>query len=131
MRNQEGFTVVEMLVTVVVAAIFAFMFYQLFISSTKLSDQARHDSEAAQIAYSDLKKYPTATSTGQTASCASPNAITTIPLGTNTYPDVGTVTETLNVSWPFACTTPAVAKVEVIVSYKGGLKEITEASYVD
>lgn len=122
---------VEMLVTVVVAAIFAFMFYQLFISSTKLSDQARHDSEAAQIAYSDLKQYPTVASTGLAADCASPTATTPIDLGTNTYPDVGTVTETITISWPFACTTPGVAKVEASVLYKGATKRVTYADYVD
>ncbi len=58
-KSQLGFTVVEMLVTILVAATFALMFYQLFIASTKLSDNARRDAVASQIAYSNLQKYPT------------------------------------------------------------------------
>lgn len=129
--KEQGFTVIEMLVTVIVASIFAFMFYQLFLSSTRLNDGARRDAVASEIAYSNLKKYPTAASVGGTANCASPAATTTLLNNTTSYPDLGDVTETVTISWPFACTSPDIVKVESQVSYKGGAKKVSYANYLN
>lgn len=129
-HKQEGFTVVEMLVTVIVSAAFAFIFYQLFVSSTKLNDLARRDAIAGEIAYSNLKKYPTAASVGGSANCASPNASNTVTT-TTTYPDIGQVTETIVSSWPFACTNPDIMKLESSVSYKGGVNKVSYVVYLN
>lgn len=128
-NNERGFTVIEMLVTVVVAAIFAFMFYQLFISSTKLNDTARRDAIASEIAYSNLKKYPTAASVTGLAACATPSPTNTESV-TNTYDDIGQVTETIVSSYPFACDNPDILKVESSVSYKGGANKVSYVAYV-
>ena len=129
-NNQSGFTVIEMLVTVIVSAIFAFIFYQLFISSTKLNTVARRDAIASEIAYSNLKKYPRASSVGGTANCALPNNTTTTT-ATNSYPDIGPVTETIIVSWPFACTNPGVVKLESSVSYRGATNKVSYVAYLN
>jgi prepilin-type N-terminal cleavage/methylation domain-containing protein len=128
--SQEGFTVIEMLVTVIVSAIFAFMFYQLFINSSKLNSVARRDALASEIAYSNLKKYPTAASVGGVANCASPDASTTTT-ATNIYPDIGQVSETIIISWPFACTNPDIAKIESSVTYKGNSNKVSYVAYVN
>jgi prepilin-type N-terminal cleavage/methylation domain-containing protein len=128
--KQQGFTVVEMLVTVIVAATFAFMFYQLFISSIMLSDAARRDAIAGEIAYSNLQKYPTSASVSGAANCALPDASNTTTVN-NVYPDIGAVTETTISSWPFACTNPDIVKLESSVSYKGSTKKVTYAAYLD
>lgn len=129
--EEQGFTVIEMLVTVIVAATFAFMFYQLFVSSTKLNDVARRDAIAGEIAYSNLKKYPTAASAGGTANCALPNNVETVSTASTSYPDIGIVTETITRSWPFACTNPDVTKLESSISYKGGANKVSYAVYVN
>ena len=127
--KQEGFTVIEMLVTVIVAALFAFIFYQLFISSTKINSNARRDAIAGEIAYSNLKKYPNKESVTVPADCASPSATNTIT-STNNYPDIGSVTETIITSWPFACSDTSIAKIESIASYKGGQNQVSYVAYV-
>ncbi len=128
--DQQGFTVVEMLVTVIVSATFVFMFYQLFISSTRLSDIARRDAVAAEVAYSNLKKYPTAASVTGLAACTSPSPTNTITTN-NSYPDIGDVTETIVSSYPFACTNPDIIKLESSVTYKGGANRISYVVYLN
>lgn len=131
--KQQGFTVIEMLVTVVVAGIFAFMFYQLYVSSVRLNDTARRDAVAGEIAYSNLRKYPTAASVGGAANCALPNATNTFTITTplGTYPDIEPITQTIVSSWPFACTNPDLVKLESNVSYRGGQKKASYVVYLD
>jgi len=58
-----GFTAVEMLVTIVVAAIFATSFYMLFTTVNSASASARSNATASDLAYSYLRKYASASST--------------------------------------------------------------------
>jgi prepilin-type N-terminal cleavage/methylation domain-containing protein len=129
-KGEHGFTVIEMLVTVIVAATFAFIFYQLFISSTKLNDAARRGALASEIAYSNLKKYPNAASAGGAADCASPTSSSVISDTTTTYPDIGEVRETITRSWPFACTNPDIVKLESAAIYKGATNKTSYVIYL-
>jgi prepilin-type N-terminal cleavage/methylation domain-containing protein len=129
-KNEQGFTVIEMLVTVIVAATFAFMFYQLFIGSTKLNDSARRDAIASEIAYSNLRKYPTADSVTGLAACTSPTPTATLLSATPTYDDIGQVTETITASYPFACDNPDVIKLESSLSYKGSANKVSYVAYL-
>lgn len=56
----EGFTAIELLVTIIVGAIFTITFYQMFISINQASSLARNQATASDIAYTNLRKYASA-----------------------------------------------------------------------
>lgn len=55
--SQNGFSSVEMLMTIVVAGLFAVTFYQLFTTVHGVNSQSRQQALANDIAYSYLRKY--------------------------------------------------------------------------
>lgn len=59
-HNESGFTAVELLVTIIVASMFAVAFYQLFISVNQASSAARNRATASDIAYGNLRRYASA-----------------------------------------------------------------------
>ncbi len=59
-KTQAGFTAIELLITIIVAALFAISFYQLFIAVNQSSAAARNRATASDLAYSYLRKYASA-----------------------------------------------------------------------
>lgn len=59
-KSSDGFTAVELLVTIIVAALFAVSFYQLFIVVNQSTAAARNRATASDLAYSYLRKYASA-----------------------------------------------------------------------
>lgn len=56
-KSSDGFTAVELLVTIIVAAMFTITLYQLMISVNNSSTAARNRATASDIAYTNLRKY--------------------------------------------------------------------------
>lgn len=128
--KQSGFTIVELLTTVIVAAIFVGVFYQMFVVLVGVNANARNVAQASNLAYSNMRRYPTAASTGLTCSASSTNLINTT--GTDSdYPELGPVTETVTASYPYGCAAVYdVIKLVSVVTYRGTTK-VSYATYVN
>lgn len=59
-HSEQGFTAVELLITITVSAMFAIAFYQLFTSVNQSSSAARNRATANDIAYNNLRRYASA-----------------------------------------------------------------------
>lgn len=59
-NSEQGFTAIEMLVTIIVAALFAISFYQLFTSVNQSSALSRHRATASDIAYNNMRRFASA-----------------------------------------------------------------------
>ncbi len=134
--QQSGFTVIELLVTIVVAALFVGIFYNMFVILIGVNASARNISQASDLAYSNMRKYPTtATITATGISCASPggsgNLLNTTGID-STYPELGTITETLTASYPYGCTAMYdVIKLVSVITYGTSSTKVSYATYVN
>ncbi len=134
--QQSGFTVVELLVTIIVASLFVGIFYNMFVILVGVNASARNISQASDLAYSNMRRYPTAatvTATGIT--CVSPggsgNLLNTTGIDSS-YPELGTITETLTASYPYGCTAVYdVVKLVSVITYGSSSKKVSYATYVN
>lgn len=61
-KRQEGFTAIEMLITIVVAGMLIISFYMLYMVISTSAAQTRSRADASDLAYSYLRKYASANS---------------------------------------------------------------------
>lgn len=128
--QQSGFTVVELLTSIIVAALFVGVFYQLFVVLITVNASARNMAQASSLAYSNMRRYPTAASTSLTCSTNSTSLLNTTGSETS-YPDLGSVTETVTASYPYGCTAIYdVVKLVSTVRY-GTNSKVSHATYVN
>ncbi len=127
-QKEAGFTVVELLVTLLVASLFIAMFYQLYVTLVQLNAYARRDAAANNLAYANLRRYPTAASTG--LACPGGSPVTLINAsGTNSnYPNLTSITETTTGSCSGNGDNVLVVSE---VSYANATLKATYAAYVD
>lgn len=129
--RQSGFTVVELLVTVIVAALFVGIFYQMFVILVGINANARNTAQASNLSYSNMRRYPTATSTGLTCSTSSTNLLNTNSIDSD-YQELGTVTETVTASFPYGCSAIYdVIKLVSTVTYGKNSFKVSYATYVN
>lgn len=134
--QQSGFTIVELLVTIIVAALFISVFYNMFLILVGINSNARNVAQASDLAYANMRRYPTAaTVTGTGITCASPggsgNLLSTTGTDSN-YPELGTVTETVTASYPYGCTAVYdVIKLVSVVTYGSNSTKVSYATYVN
>lgn len=120
---QQGFTAVELLVTLFVAGAFLIAGYQLFSIVIKDGGDARAQSRVANVAYQYMRQY--SDSATNPCTTVSPMANQTI-----TIDGLTNVRATVNIS----CAQPDTAtlsKVQVIISYGNPAQTLTYATYVD
>jgi prepilin-type N-terminal cleavage/methylation domain-containing protein len=134
--KQSGFTIVELLVTIIVAALFVGVFYNMFVILIGVNSNARNISQAGNLAYSNMRRYPTAaTITGTGISCAIPGGTGNLLNTTGTdsdYPDLGSVTETVTASFPYGCSAVYdVIKIVSVVTYGASGNKVSYATYVN
>lgn len=149
---QSGFTAVEMLVTVVVGGLFVLMFYQLFTALSENSIENRRFAQASDLAYLNLRKYPTIDAVVSKSFENDPNNVLLCgssrialedgppvdpedgqptPDGKNVnFKFLGKITETVSAVYPFGCENNSVVEVTSKVIYDGG-KVVTHATYVN
>ncbi len=139
--KQSGFTIVELLITVITAAMFVGMFYQLYVVLVGINATARSTAQASDLAYSNLRLYPTVISTGLTCNTAT-NVSSTVNLipssGSPTaavssnYPELGSVTQQVTAQFPYGCSAVYnVVKLVSTVTYGTASYKVSYATYVN
>ncbi len=122
--SQAGFTAVELLITLFIAAAFLMAGYQLFDVVIRDGADARSESRANNVAYDYLRRY-----TAQSA--ASPCTPSTPSV---TQPSAVEGLSNVTVSVYITCPkpdTPALNKIEAVVTYGSDGKFVKIATYVD
>lgn len=123
MSKSGGFTAVELLITLFVAAAFVIAGYQLFNVIITDGGDTRAESQAGNMAYSYLRQHsanlpnPCVPSTPYDATQGSPEGLSD-------------VWATVTVSCPKP-DTPSLSRVEVVIKYNNPQKIVRYATYVD
>ena len=118
--KRSGFSTVELLITLFIAALFLTSGYQLFTVVIRDSSESRARAKASNIAYDYLQQYKSYA----TNPCTTP-PITPEP--DNSLPD-GAITVTI--TCPYPEDQPSVSKISVTVKYRNSQQSVTEATYV-
>ena len=121
-RNNRGFSAVELLISLFIAAAFIMTGYQLFVVVMKDGDDARLRSRASNIAYESLRKYAA-------------NATNPCTVRPNVTPTAPTDLPAASVAVTFTCpygTTSSTTRVQAVVSYGSETPKqtVTEVMYV-
>lgn len=124
-EKAAGFTAVELLITLFVAAAFLTAGYQLFNLIIKDGGDTRAESTVSNEAYNYLRQY----SNAATNPCAASTPMSNTPI---TIEGVARPRVTVSVSCPQSSTT-SLSKVEVAISYETGTgaKLVKHATYID
>ena len=134
--SQRGFSVVELMATIIVATLFLIMFYQLFLSISQLNNDSRRGAQASDLAYANLRRYPTISSLGNvllTFSCSSSD-VTLLSQNNQTnakYPFLGKVNETVTISYPYGCTNNDLIKITSTVETVDQQTKVTHATFIN
>ncbi|MBC7943133.1 prepilin-type N-terminal cleavage/methylation domain-containing protein [Candidatus Saccharibacteria bacterium] len=121
-NEQAGFTIVELLITLFVAAAFLVSGFQLYNLVIKDGGQTRADARASNVAYDYMRRY--------SATVVNPCVVAT-PLTNSaiTVTGLSTVTVTVAIACPFAAAT-SVSKVNVTVLYNTPQQTMKYSNYV-
>lgn len=122
MSGQRGFTTVELLTTLVIAAMFLAVFYQVYVAADVVATRARHLAVVNEAAYRKLQQYENSsfrsiTTPGGTSPAQVEDFAADIP---STVP--GPVTATVNT----ALLTPTLKAVNVRVAFGENGERIVE-----
>ncbi len=122
-HSQSGFSAVELLITLFIAAAFITTGYQLYTIVVKSGTDTRSQSRASNIAYDNLRRYTPQVTSPCTAITPSPTP--TIPAGSG----LANPSITVTVSCPYGLI--GLSKVEVSVKYGTPQQEVIHAIYVN
>lgn len=119
-HNESGFTAVELLITLFVAAAFLVAGYQLYNVVIKDGGQTRAQARAANVAYDYLRRY--------SPSAVSP-CVVSRPLNAASINVSGlaAVTVTVDLSCPYAATT-SITKLDVTIFYNNNPQQTVKYS---
>jgi prepilin-type N-terminal cleavage/methylation domain-containing protein len=120
--KQSGFTVIELLITLFVAAAFLVAGFQLYNAIIKDGGQTRSESRATNVAYDYLRRY----SVSATNPCT---VLTPLTNSSLTVTGLSAVTVTVAISCPYAATTN-VSKIDVSVIYNSPQQTVKYSTYV-
>lgn len=121
-RSNQGFTAVELLVTLFVAAAFLIAGYQLFSLVIRDGGSTRAEANASNVAYDYLREYELEA----TNPCIAFTPISQQPID---IPGLVDETVTVDITCP-SSSTPAVSQVTVKVDYNNPVQEVTVSNYV-
>ena len=121
-KYQSGFTAVELLITLFIAAAFLMSGYQLYSMIIRDGGEARARAKASNVAYEYLQIYK--------AKARSTCVSETIPSETPTIESLSDVTISGSITCPNLTETPSVSKISVTVSYNKPVQEVVNATYV-
>lgn len=122
-QRQTGFTAVELLITLFVAAAFLLASYQLYSVIIRDGGNARAESRAANVALDYLRQYSTAAANP----CVAYSPLIDSPI---TIDSLTNATITVAITCPNYSTTQ-ISKVDVSVSYDVPQKIVTQSSLVN
>lgn len=121
-RREQGFSAIELLIALFIAAAFIFTGYRLYSVVLKDGNDARLRSRASNVAYGALQQYASnATNPCTVASPVTPTAPSDLPAA--------------SVSVTFSCpygTSSSTTRIQAVVTYGvvAPLQTVTEAMYV-
>ncbi|HEY8886050.1 MAG TPA: LamG domain-containing protein [Candidatus Microsaccharimonas sp.] len=121
-KQQSGFTAVELLITLFVAAAFLIASYQLFNLVVKDGGATRAESRAANVAYDYLRQYAASSTT---IPCTASSPLNSVPLSVD-----GLTNVTIDVT--VSCLPDAISslsKVEADVTYNNPAQTVSYATY--
>lgn len=123
-KRQLGFSAIELLITLFVAAAFIAAGYQLYIAMIKSGGDARQKTTANNIAYDNLRRY----SPQATAQCSNvtPSPAPTIPSGSG----LSNASITVTISCPYGVA-KTLSKIQVSVKYGSPQQEVIHATYTN
>jgi len=123
-RQTSGFTAVELLITLFVAAAFLIAAYQLFSLVIRDGGQMRSESRASNIAYDYLRKY---SASATTIPCTASTPLNNVSI---TVDGLTTVKVTVDVSC-LPGTATNLSKVETTLTFNAPIQTVTYATYVN
>lgn len=123
MKNDRGFTVVELLITLFVAAAFLVSGYQLFNAIIKDGGQTRAEAKASNAAYDYLRRY---------SSSATNPCVYSKPLDNSsvTIPGIAATLATVEISCPYS-SQPSVSKIDVTILYNNPQQTVKYTTLVN
>ena len=134
-RLEQGFTAVELLITLIIASLFLFAGYQLYTQVTRDGSDANKTAMLSNLVYEKLNQEATATTSAAVAAAGCTSASvrddTAAPVA---VPGLGNVTYRTQVSCPNSASgTLDVFFVKVTGSYndRGITKEVQHAAFVN
>ncbi len=122
-KKQSGFTAVELLVTLFVAAAFLVTGYQLYAVIIKDSGNTRAQARAANVAYDYIRRY----SPSATNPCAASTPVNNTPI---TVSGLQNVTVLVTLTCPYS-STPTITAVDTIVKYNTPQQSVEYKTYVN
>lgn len=120
--KQSGFTAVELLITLFIAAAFLMSGYQLYSLIIKDGGESRMQARASNAAYDYLQQYKT----NATKPCTAQTPLNDSP---RTVTGLSNVTVSISITCPYTAVT-SVSKVNVTLKYGNPQQEIGNAIYV-
>ncbi|MDT4837103.1 hypothetical protein FQZ97_708270 [compost metagenome] len=127
--SQQGFSAVELLITLFVAVAFIATGYQLYSTIVKDGGEARFRARASNLAYENLRR-----ASDTTPTCSATPAVSNPSVPSGSGLDTPVMTQTI--SAPQGCSGSSwqdrVMKVEITVTYgpQSDRQEVTHAVYV-
>lgn len=115
-KHSQGFTAVELLITLFVAALFLAAGYTLYDAIVSRSAEARQRAQADNIAYDYLRRYESTVTTP----CASSTPLNRVALTGDDAEGLARPIITVAISCPYGSTINRLSKVTVTVEYGDG-----------
>lgn len=122
-KKQSGFTAVELLITLFVAAAFLVTGYQLYTIIIKDSGNTRAQARAANVAYDYIRRYSPSASNP----CSASTPVNNAPITVGGLQNV-TVLVTFTCLYP---STPTITDVDVVVKYNTPQQSVEYETYVN
>ncbi len=117
-KNQKGFSAVELLVTLFVAAAFLFIGYELFTIITDDKGEAQSKARASTVAYEYLQQYKSSA----TNPCTSQSPLTNTDV--NNIDGISSVKISISITCPYT-ETPEISKITSNIKYNNPQKELS------
>lgn len=121
--KQSGFTAVELLITLFIAAAFIVAGYQLFNIVVKDGGSARAESRAGNVAYDYMRRY----SPDATNPCSAQTPLTAAPISVD---GLSQATISVAISCPDYSTT-SLSKIDVTVHYNSPQQTVKYSSFIN
>ena len=120
--RQSGFSAIELLITLFIAAAFLMSGYQLYDVIMKDGGETSAQARASNTAYDYLQRYKTTATNPCTAQTPLTNQSITVS-------NLSSVTATVAITCPYSSVT-SISKVQVTINYNTPQKTISNATYV-
>lgn len=132
--SQQGFSAVELLITLVIASIFLFAGYQLYLQVTRAGGDADKTAKLSNITYERMKKQAALVTAAAPSGCAASSETDNNPGVAENITGLGTITFRTIIDCPYS-TTPGsltdifLIKVEASYTEGGSTRRVQHAIF--